>query len=450
MAPPPPPWCATGPTSCTATCGRGSTRSSRSRASRSRTSSWSCTGEGRRAPDARLLHRHRMDASRERARPHRPHRRRRHTRLPAAACGATGRSRPVLARRGNGAQRAARRRHRRADVGGLADADDGVAACGRPLLPRLAARARQAARKRVRHRSARRTGGERGAADLPARADPIVRTVARRLDAHVLVGVPRALDREPFAQLVGAHRGQRDGPRCAGTAVAVHGFDGSAALGGNTLRDPLGRRRRGAALRAAHSPRRRRLARPDAARHLGRVRRHLRRRRRGRAHARHGAALAPRARASSADRARRVSPCLAVRRRRDRPQAQALAWLSHAAHDAVGGRRVLLPTYFGLPTRPLAFGLVGLVLTATVSTYLGLMITRSIGWAVTTIALGSILLMLATALYATDTGTTAVKVVALEAALATLAVALRWFAKRRWLGLDWMLSRPEAATRTAA
>ncbi|HZF27658.1 MAG TPA: hypothetical protein VE907_00935 [Gammaproteobacteria bacterium] len=111
---------------------------------------------------------------------------------------------------------------------------------------------------------------------------------------------------------------------------------------------------------------------------------------------------------------------------------------------------VLLGTYFGLPTRPLAFGLVGLVLTATVSTYLGLMITRSIGWAVTTIALGSILLMLATALYATDTGTTAVKVVALEAALATLAVALRWFAKRRWLGLDWMLSRPEAATRTAA
>lgn len=111
---------------------------------------------------------------------------------------------------------------------------------------------------------------------------------------------------------------------------------------------------------------------------------------------------------------------------------------------------VLLGTYFGLPTRPLAFGLVLLVLTATVSTYLGLMITRSIGWAVTTIALGGILLMLATALYAADAGTAAIKIVALEAALAALALALRSFAKRRWLGLDWMLSRVESVTRAAA
>ncbi|HEU4618819.1 MAG TPA: hypothetical protein VFV10_12325 [Gammaproteobacteria bacterium] len=110
----------------------------------------------------------------------------------------------------------------------------------------------------------------------------------------------------------------------------------------------------------------------------------------------------------------------------------------------------LVGTYFGLPTRPLAFGIALLVLTATVSTYLGLMITRSIGWAVTAIALGSILLMLATALYVAAPATPVVEIVALEAALAALAATLRSIAKRRWRGLDWMLSRPEAVTRAAA
>jgi hypothetical protein len=104
----------------------------------------------------------------------------------------------------------------------------------------------------------------------------------------------------------------------------------------------------------------------------------------------------------------------------------------------------IVGTYFGLPTRPLAFGLALLVLTAIVSMYLGLMITRSIGWAVTAIALGSILLMLATALYVADPAAGVVEIAALEAALAALAAALRSIAKRRWGGLDWMLSRPEA------
>jgi len=107
-------------------------------------------------------------------------------------------------------------------------------------------------------------------------------------------------------------------------------------------------------------------------------------------------------------------------------------------------------TYFGLPTRPLAFGLVLLVLAAAVSTYLGLMITRSIGWGIAAIALGSILLLLATSLYVTRPGTAAATIVALEALLAVLGVTLRSFARRRWLGLDWMLSRPEAATRATA
>lgn len=110
----------------------------------------------------------------------------------------------------------------------------------------------------------------------------------------------------------------------------------------------------------------------------------------------------------------------------------------------------LVGTYFGLPTRPLAFGLALLVLTATVSTYLGLAITRSLGWAVTALALGSILALLATAWYVADPATPPLAIVSWEAALAALAVALRALAKRRWIGLDWMLSRPEAATRAAA
>jgi hypothetical protein len=110
----------------------------------------------------------------------------------------------------------------------------------------------------------------------------------------------------------------------------------------------------------------------------------------------------------------------------------------------------LVGTYFGLPTRPLAFGLALLVLTATVSTYLGLVITRSLGWAITAIALGSILGLLATAWYIADAATPTFTIVSLEAALAALAIALRSFAKRRWLGLDWMLSQAETVTRAAA
>jgi hypothetical protein len=109
----------------------------------------------------------------------------------------------------------------------------------------------------------------------------------------------------------------------------------------------------------------------------------------------------------------------------------------------------LVGTYFGLPTRPLAFGLALLVLTATVSTYLGLVITRSLGWAVTAIALGSILALLATAWYIADASTPTLTIVSLQAALAALAIALRSVAKRRWVGLDWTLSRPEAVARAA-
>jgi hypothetical protein len=38
-----------------------------------------------------------------------------------------------------------------------------------------------------------------------------------------------------------------------------------------------------------------------------------------------------------------------------------------------------------------------------------------------------------------------VTIVAMEAGLALLAIALRFVARRRWMHIDWMLCRPERA-----
>jgi hypothetical protein len=105
---------------------------------------------------------------------------------------------------------------------------------------------------------------------------------------------------------------------------------------------------------------------------------------------------------------------------------------------------------FDLPIRPLAFGLALLALGTTVSTYLGLTLTRSIGWLQASVAVGSMLLLLTTAIYATDREVAAGTIATLEAALAALALVLRHVAKRRWLALDWMECRPEAAARGAS
>jgi hypothetical protein len=102
---------------------------------------------------------------------------------------------------------------------------------------------------------------------------------------------------------------------------------------------------------------------------------------------------------------------------------------------------VAVGSYFDMPTRALAFSLALLVLGTTVSTYLGLMTTRTIGWALALVAIGSMLALLAASIYATNPNVSASKVVAAEVGLAMLAVALRAFGARRWVELDWMLCR---------
>ena len=62
----------------------------------------------------------------------------------------------------------------------------------------------------------------------------------------------------------------------------------------------------------------------------------------------------------------------------------------------------------------------------------------------------TITLLLTTAIYATDREVAAGTIATLEAALAALALVLRHIAKRRWLALDWMECRPEAAARGAS
>lgn len=107
-------------------------------------------------------------------------------------------------------------------------------------------------------------------------------------------------------------------------------------------------------------------------------------------------------------------------------------------------------SYFGLPTRALAFGLALLALASAVSTYLGLLITRPIGAKETALAVGSMLLLIAASVYATDPAAPAATIVALETALAGLTAALRIFGKRRWLELDWMLCRADRTVRGVA
>jgi hypothetical protein len=111
---------------------------------------------------------------------------------------------------------------------------------------------------------------------------------------------------------------------------------------------------------------------------------------------------------------------------------------------------VAVGAYFGLPNRALAFGLALLVLGTTVSTYLGLLITRPISWRISALAVSSVVLLLTTSFYATYPNTSAATIIELEVALGVLAAALRGLAQRRWLELDWMACRADRTARGAA
>jgi hypothetical protein len=111
---------------------------------------------------------------------------------------------------------------------------------------------------------------------------------------------------------------------------------------------------------------------------------------------------------------------------------------------------VAVGVHFELPNRALAFGLALLVLGTTISTYLGLLITRTISWRISALAVASVVLLLTTSLLATYPNISATTIVELEVALGALAAALRGVAQRRWLELDWMTCRADRTARGAA
>ena len=133
-------------------------------------------------------------------------------------------------------------------------------------------------------------------------------------------------------------------------------------------------------------------------------------------------------------------------------------------HGYVLGTQFLLfvaaGSYLGLPTRMLAWGLPLLLLGTAASTYVGLITTRGLGWRDAALAVVTMALMLATAVYifeytfdifeyTFDMDVPLATVAMLEVALAALALALRQLAKYRWARLDWMLCRPELGMRAA-
>jgi hypothetical protein len=111
---------------------------------------------------------------------------------------------------------------------------------------------------------------------------------------------------------------------------------------------------------------------------------------------------------------------------------------------------VAIGSYMRLPTRLLAFGLPILALGTLTSTYLGLMMTRGIGWRETVVAVAAMALLMATAVTVTDDTVRTSTIVVLEAVLLVLAAAFRYIAKRRWSGLDWTLCRPELTVRSSS
>ncbi len=105
--------------------------------------------------------------------------------------------------------------------------------------------------------------------------------------------------------------------------------------------------------------------------------------------------------------------------------------------------------YRELSTPVLALGLPLLVLGSVVSSYLGLMMTRGLRWLEIVLGIGTMTLLIRASLATSDAEAGMALAVELELALAALAVTYRWWAKRRWLRLDWLVCRDATLTRGA-
>ncbi len=102
-----------------------------------------------------------------------------------------------------------------------------------------------------------------------------------------------------------------------------------------------------------------------------------------------------------------------------------------------------------LPTKMLAFGLVLLMLGTALSTYLGLLVTASIGWTECVLAAATMVALMMISTYTAAPATPPATIVALHAGLAAAALAFRKLGAWRWARLDWMLCRADSTVRPA-
>ncbi|HEY6457646.1 MAG TPA: hypothetical protein VIY90_20405 [Steroidobacteraceae bacterium] len=110
-------------------------------------------------------------------------------------------------------------------------------------------------------------------------------------------------------------------------------------------------------------------------------------------------------------------------------------------------------SYAALPVSLLAAALPLLLISTVLSTYLGLMVTRSLRLTQATLAVVVMLALMAVAIVAARSGGSSKEiriVIVLEALLALCGLVLRAAAKSRWSRIDWMLCRPDRALRARA
>lgn len=127
---------------------------------------------------------------------------------------------------------------------------------------------------------------------------------------------------------------------------------------------------------------------------------------------------------------------------------------------------VAVGTWFDFSTPLLALGIPLLILGTVVSTYLGLMMTRGLGWLEASLAILTMSLLITAAfavsredpamalamdtmMRTSDRGLDSALAIELEALLAALAVVYRFVARGRWHAIDWTLCRNEAASANA-
>jgi hypothetical protein len=110
---------------------------------------------------------------------------------------------------------------------------------------------------------------------------------------------------------------------------------------------------------------------------------------------------------------------------------------------------VAIGSYLEFSTPLLALGLPLLALGSIASLYLGLMMTRGLGWLESALGIVTMGLPVATAVSLGSETPNRLTAIELEVALAALALIYRTAARSRWNALDWMVCRNGSATRAA-